>query len=100
MTKPPNHQRKSVSQEELNREFNENGWEERLKTCQDREFYNRPTPPQVGQTWGTNTVGIKYYKDGILVAMIFHYETPDGKIGASGQRSPKILLIDEVYHYV
>ena len=48
---------------------------------------------------GTLTIGQEYYDNGVLIALVFHYQRPDGSIGASGKRSPKMLLIGGIIHY-
>jgi hypothetical protein len=91
---------KRVSQEFLNDYFNMHV-ESQLTEYRSVEFYNKPTPPESGQPWGTSTVGIKYYDQRqVLCAVIFYYRKPDGTLGASGKPIPKGLLIDGIWHYV
>lgn len=99
MTKPPI-ARKPVSQEFLNHAFNDGHWAEKLCTYREVKFYHRPTPPEAHQPLGTDTIGIKYYDpEGNLAAIVFYYKKPDGSLGASGQPSPKGLLIGGIWHY-
>ena len=87
--------RRSVSQPWLNQQFNDNGWEARLASYTRVEIHNSLTPPERGQIEGTLTIGYDYYDDeNNLVATIFHYRQPDGKLGASGRMTPKGLLIE------
>jgi hypothetical protein len=91
--------RKRVSQEILNEIYNSNEWQDRLMKCLRVEFENYATPVTRGQPWGTSTVGVKYYENGVRVAVVIFYHLPNGSIGASGKPSPKGLLIDGVWHY-
>jgi hypothetical protein len=98
MTTPP---QKRVTQQYLNDQFDNNGWEKSLASYTRVEIYNRPTPKKAGQTQGTSTIGYEYYDaDNKAVAIVFHYEKPDKTLGASGRRVPKSLLIDGVWCYV
>jgi hypothetical protein len=99
MTKPPDH--KPMLQAEMNRRFNEDGWEDRLKSCQPEEHHHKATSALTGFPVGTSCVGTKY-KDSqqALVAIVFKYVSPDGKLLASGKPIPKGLLIDGIWYYV
>jgi len=84
----------------LNQQFNDHGWEERLTTCTKVEIHNSLTPPSHGQVEGTLTIGHDYYDaENKHVATIFYYLMPDGKLGASGRKTPQALLIDGVWYY-
>ena len=90
--------RKKVDQSWLNQQFNENGWEKRIASYNKTEIHNSLTPRKHGQAEGTLTIGYDYYDaENKLVATIFHYKNPDGKLGASGRFTPKGLLIDDTW---
>ncbi len=92
---------KRLTQQELNSQYDDGGWEKRLASYRKVEIYNRPTPRKSGQATGTSTIGYEYYDaENTRVAIIFHYEKPDKTLGASGRRVPKGLLIDGVWCYV
>jgi len=96
--KPP-YARKPVLQVYLNTVFQDGGWEERLKSCKKIEYYNQSTPV-CKEPFGTRTIGYEYYENGIFIALVFEYRRTDGTIGNNGRRSPKMLLIEDIYHYV
>jgi hypothetical protein len=90
--------RKRVTQVWLNQQFDENGWPERLASYTRAEIHNSLTPARHGQVEGTLTIGHDYYDaENRLVATVFCYRNPDGKLGASGRMTPKGLLIDDVW---
>jgi hypothetical protein len=98
MMTPPSTPRKKVEQHWLNQQFNENSWESRLASYTEVPIHDSLTPPERGQAKGTVTVGYDYYDaENRLVATVFHYRKPDGKLGASGRLTPKGLLIDGVW---
>jgi len=90
-----------MPQAEMNRHFNDDGWENRLKGCTFVEHHNKATSGLTGFPPGTACVGRKY-KDssGVLIAIIFKYVSPDGKLLASGKPIPKGLLINGIWYYV
>lgn len=97
----PSTPRKKVDQTWLNQQFNESGCENRLASYSKTEIHNSLTPRHRGQVEGTLTVGYDYYDtENKLVATLFLYRQPDGKLGASGRMTPKGLLIDGVWCYV
>jgi hypothetical protein len=95
----PKVRKRRVSQAYLNAEFNEHHWEDRLKSLRPVLYYSQPTPMETREPGGTLTIGQEYYDNGVLIALVFHYQRPDGSIGASGKRSPKMLLIGGIIHY-
>ena len=93
--------RRPVSQSWLNQQFNENGCEARLASYTEAPIHHSLTPPERGQVEGTLTVGYDYYDaENKVVATIFWYKQPDGKLGASGRKIPKSLRIDGVWCFV
>jgi len=89
--------KKRVTQTWLNQQFNDHGWEEKLHSCTKVEIYNSPTPSAHGQVEGTMTIGHDHYDtENKLVATVFYFLQLDGKLGASGRKTPKGLLIDGV----
>lgn len=86
---------------EMNRRFNEDGWEDRLQGCQKVEHHHKTTSSLTGFPPGTTCVGTKYKdSEGVLIAILFKYVSPDGKLLASGKPTPKGLLIDNIWFYV
>jgi hypothetical protein len=101
MTKPPDEIRLPISQSDINHHFEADGWEDRLKGLKSREHVNKTCSPLSGFPPGTVHIG-KEYRDSndVLVAVVFKYVSPDGKLLPQGKLIPKALRIDGVFRYV
>ena len=88
---------KKVTRAELNRLFDDGKWDEQLKSCTKVPYYDKPTPSQKLYALGTHTVGYKFIdSQGLYVALVFYYQHPNGQMS---KPSPKLLLINGVWHF-
>jgi hypothetical protein len=91
---------------ELCRRFNEGGYEMRVEQgllIRNRTGLRHVKPDTMPDncTWCTNSVEHTYIdaQTNLEVAIVHSYERPDGTLGASGMRDPKLLIEDGIeYH--
>ena len=89
-----------VSPVELNAEWDNNHWEERLSSITPNEYYTHPSPNDLGYPKGTVTHGY-WYKDadGTTIALVHRFITPKGDYCGERKDHPQMLLIDGVPTY-
>jgi hypothetical protein len=91
------HPTKRVSQEELNKEFDNNNWLDRLREITPHEIYHRPAPSSHGFPPGTVTM-VHEYKDtdGREIALVAKHVTPKGEFCGGREHHPSSLLVDGI----
>jgi|HubBroStandDraft_6_1064221.scaffolds.fasta_scaffold1836779_1 hypothetical protein len=93
------HPAQRVSSEVLQKLWRDRNCAARLGDLRLECVYEAPPAAISNQPPGTLSQVFKCY-DGAEVVMVVHrYLLPDGRIGASGQFDPKMLLIDGIVYY-
>jgi hypothetical protein len=98
-----NVQRVYVTQQRMRELFNAGQYWTRAR---NGEFsldyiYNKPAPPQAGQSPGTRSQIIAYLNsNGEQIALVHQYLRPDGTLGGSGRPDPKLLLQGEILYQI
>lgn len=88
-----------VSSEVLQKLWRDRNCAARLEGLRLECVYNQPPAAYSNQPPGTLSQVFKCYEGEELVMVIHRYLLPDGRIGASGQFDPKMLLIDGIVYY-